>query len=45
MGKEFEKIMKGYHERGEYGRSESVNAITKFRMPEGVSWVEPRGAP
>ena len=27
------------------GRSESVNAITKFRMPEGVSWVEPRGAP
>jgi len=22
------------------GRSESVDAVTKFRIPEGISWVE-----
>lgn len=25
------------------GKSESVDTITKFRLPEGVSWVERKG--
>jgi hypothetical protein len=27
------------------GRSESVDTLTKFRLPEGISWVERKGDP